>query len=333
MSFDATRVTRAMDIVQCGAVRTPVVRTPALDALAGGPLWLKLESMQPSGAFKYRGAYHAIARAQAAGRIGKGVVTGSSGNHGGALALAGKRLGVPVTVVMPEDAALVKVAKVKAAGARVEMFGRSSRERLGRAAELAEAEQLLMVPPYDDEDIMAGQGTTALEASEQVPDMQVFLAPVGGGGLLAGCAAYLAEARPEVEVWGCEAALADDTWRSFQAGQRIEIPLPETIADGMRNVVPGELTFPVVRSHCAGIVRVEEEDIRRGVATLLSEGKVLAEPTGAVAPAAALFGALDLRGRTAVAVVSGGNVDQETLIPCLTSPRARPTPPPSSPSA
>jgi threonine dehydratase len=176
---------------------------------------------------------------------------------------------------------------------------------------------MLLVPPYDDNDVIAGAGTVALEALEQVPDLDVFLAPCGGGGLLSGCAAYLAGVRPGAEVWGVEAARANDTWLSFQKGERVKISLPDTIADGMRNLIPGGLTFPLIRRHCQGILLVSEDEIRGAVSLLFSHARAVAEPTGAVAPAAALFRKLDLRGRSAVAVVSGGNVDPKVYASCL----------------
>lgn len=312
----AADIRAAADLLRGIAERTPVLRFRELDELAGGPLWLKMESFQRGGAFKFRGAYHAISRHLEAARA-RGVVTGSSGNHGTAVALAARLLGVAAVVVMPEDAAAVKLDAVRAAGGRVVLCGRTSDERLAKAAEIAEREGLLPIPPYDHEDVIAGQGTVALEALEQVPDVQVFLAPCGGGGLLAGCAAAIAGTRPEVEVFGCEAAAANDTWLSFRKGERVRIGLPDTIADGMRNLSPGALTFPIVRAHCRDIALLEEREIREAVGLLFRRAKLVAEPTGAVAPAAAIFRKVDLRGRTAVAVVSGGNVDPAVLARCL----------------
>jgi len=271
-----------------------------------------MESFQRTGAFKFRGAFHALSRNLEAARE-HGVVTGSSGNHGGALALASRILGVDCTVVMPTDAAGVKVAAVEGFGARIVRCGRSSAERLAKAAELAETDGSVMIPPYDHPDIIAGQGTVALEALEQVPDLDVFIAPCGGGGLLSGCAGFLADRAPSVEVWGVEPDTADDTARSLSAGERVRIDVPETIADGMRNVIPGELTFPILQRACRGVVLVSDEEMMQAMGLMMLRGKIVSEPTGAAAVAAALNGRIDLDGRTAVAVVSGGNVDPPML--------------------
>ncbi len=310
--MDAAAVEQAYGRISGIIHKTPVIHSRTLDDMAGGTLYLKMESFQRTGAFKFRGAFHALACNLEKARE-HGVVTGSSGNHGGALALASKILGVPCTVVMPEDAAEVKVAAIKAFGAETMRCGRSSAERLARAAELSEDDGMMMIPPYDHPDIIAGQGTVALETIEQVPDVEVFISPCGGGGLLSGCAAFLSRRAPSVEVWGVEAEDADDTARSLAAGERVEIDLPTTIADGMRNVVPGELTFPIVQQTVRGVVLVSDDEILQALRLMLLRAKVVAEPTGAASVAAALFGKVRLDGRTAVAVVSGGNIDPSAL--------------------
>lgn len=298
--------------------KTPAIHSKTLDEMAGGTLYLKMESFQRTGAFKFRGAFHALACNLDAARS-NGVVTGSSGNHGGALALAAKILGVPCTVVVPEDAAQVKVAAIEASGATIIRCGHSSAERLAKASELADGEGMMMVPPYDHPDVIAGQGTVALEVLEQVPEIDVFIAPCGGGGLIAGCSAFLSQRAPDVEVWGVEPEGADDTARSLEAGERIEIDLPSTIADGIRNVTPGELTFPIVKQAVRGVVLVSDDEIRQALRLMMLRAKVVAEPTGAVSVAAAIFGKVPLDGRTAVAVVSGGNVDPSALTQILGS--------------
>ncbi|HMS18875.1 MAG TPA: pyridoxal-phosphate dependent enzyme, partial [Planctomycetota bacterium] len=180
---------------------TPMLQSRSLDEMAGGRVFLKMESFQRAGAFKFRGAFHALTRNLEQAREA-GVVTGSSGNHGGALALAGKILGVSVTVVVPEDIRAVKREALDAYGATVEVVGRTSVERLSRARELADTKGMLLVHPYDDPHVIAGQGTVAMEVLEQVPDLDVFVAPVGGGGLLSGCATYINDEMASVEVWG-----------------------------------------------------------------------------------------------------------------------------------
>lgn len=292
--------------------QTPVIHSRTLDERAGGTLYLKMESFQRTGAFKFRGAFHALTRRLEDAREA-GVVTGSSGNHGGALALAAKTLGVPCTVVMPEDAAAVKREAIESFGADIVSCGHSSKERLAKAAELAESEGLLMIPPYDHEDVIAGQGTVALEALAQVPDLDLFVAPCGGGGLLSGCAAFLSARASSVEVWGVESDTADDTAQSLAKGERVEISMPTTIADGMRNVIPGELTFPIIKESCRGVVVVSDAEIEETLRLMMLRAKVVAEPTGAASVAALLNGHVQLDGRTAVAVVSGGNVDPAVL--------------------
>ena len=298
--------------------RTPVLHSRQLDEVAGGRLFFKMESFQRSGAFKFRGAYHALLRSRDRAQR-HGTVTASSGNHGGAVALAARLLEIPATVVMPEDAAAVKVAAIRDAGAEVVFCGLTSAERQARALELADRQGLVMIPPYDHPDVIAAQGTAALEALEQVPDLELFLAPCGGGGLLSGCALVFEELQPSAEVWGVEPARANDTALSFEKGERVTTPLGDTMADGARNICPGELTFPIILRCVRGIALVSEEQIARAVELLLTRMKVVSEPTGALAPAAALARGVDLQGRTAVALVSGGNVDPQVLARCCTS--------------
>lgn len=305
--MDRTRIEAAAELLRGVAVRTRVVRSDALDALAGGSLWLKLESEQRAGAFKFRGAFHAVARRLDECRA-RGVITGSSGNHGAALALAASLNGAACRVVMPTDATQAKLDNVRACGGVPLLHGLSSAERLAEAERIAGEEGCVLIPPYDCEDVIAGQGTCALEAREQVPALQVFAAPCGGGGLLAGCA--LALSGTGVEVHGAEAELASDTAQSFARGERVRIAVPATIADGMRNVIPGALTFPLVQRHCAGIALVSEEQIREALRLVWRHLQVRVEPTAVVALAALLFRVIDLRGRCAVAVISGGNITQ-----------------------
>jgi threo-3-hydroxy-L-aspartate ammonia-lyase len=286
---------------------TPLFHSRLLDEVAGGTVHLKAENMQRSGAFKFRGAYNAIARNLAECRKA-GVVTGSSGNHGGAVALAASLLGVRAVIVMPVDAAGVKVAAVRDAGAEVVKFGRTNEERLAHAGERAAREGLIMIPPYDHPDVIAGQGTCGEEIFDRAsPD--VVLAPTGGGGLFSGIALSASVRAPRVEVWGVETEAARDTWLSLREGRRVRIDLPDTIADGMRTLSPGELTFPLMQRHAKGVVLVSERDVREAMIFLMTRMKLVVEPTGAVGVAAVLKRRIDLSGRTAVVVLSGGNVD------------------------
>lgn len=291
-----------------GAVHeTPLFHSRLLDDVAGGKVLLKAENMQRSGAFKFRGAYNAIAKNLEACRK-SGVVTGSSGNHGGAVALAAAILGVRAVIVMPVDAAGVKVAAVRDAGAEVVKFGRTNEERIDHALMRAGREGLIMIPPYDHPDVIAGQGTCGEEIfNAGSPD--VILVPTGGGGLFSGTALSASVRSPKTEVWGVETEAARDTWLSFHEGRRIRIDLPDTIADGMRTLSPGELTFPIMKSHAKGVVLVSERDVREAMIFLMTRMKLVVEPTGAVGVAAVLKRRFDLGGRTAVVVLSGGNVD------------------------
>jgi threonine dehydratase len=286
---------------------TPLFHSRLLDEVAGGRVLLKAENMQRSGAFKFRGAYNAIAKNVVECRKA-GVVTGSSGNHGGAVALAASLLGVRAVIVMPVDAAGVKVAAVRDAGAEVVKFGRTNEERLAHAFSRAEKEGLIPIPPYDHPDVIAGQGTCGEEIFDTTP-ADVILVPAGGGGLFAGVALSASARSPKTEVWGVETEAARDTWLSFHEGRRVRIDLPDTIADGMRTLSPGELTFPLMHRYAKGVVLVSERDVREAMIFLMTRMKLVVEPTGAVGVAAVLKRRIDLQGRTAVIVLSGGNVD------------------------
>ena len=294
---------------------TPILHSSRLDEIAGGRLLFKMESFQRSGAFKFRGAYHALLRRrEEATKVG--VVTASSGNHGGALALAASVLGIRATIVMPEDAAGVKVAAIEDTGARIVFCGRSSDKRQDQARAIAWDDGSLFVPPYDHPDVIAGQGTTALEILEEVPDLDILAVPCGGGGLLAGCALVCNHLAPEAELYGVEPSAANDTALSLERGERVTTPLGDTMADGARNVCPGELTFPIIKQHVRSILLVEEDEMARAVHLLLTRLKIVCEPTGALAAAAILDQKIDLAGRTAVVVISGGNVDPAVLADC-----------------
>jgi threonine dehydratase len=279
------------------AVRTPLRYVEPLDA------YLKLETLQPVGAFKLRGAYTAIRRLPAAARCG-GVITYSSGNHGQAVAYAAQLVGVRAVVVMPETAPAVKVAGVKRWGGEVVFAGRTSEDRQQHAEALAARERLAIVPPFDHPDIVAGQATVGLEIAEQLPDVRTVVVPVGGGGLIAGTASAVDGA---ARVIGVEPEAGDDTRRSLEAGERVAIEVPRTIADGLQATSPGRLTFEVNRERVEGIVTVSDEEIVEAMAFLFERMKLVTEPSGAVGVAALLRGRIEARGRVGV-IVSGGNV-------------------------
>ncbi|MEU4565835.1 threonine/serine dehydratase [Micromonospora sp. NPDC023956] len=301
------------------AVAPTVLRTPLLRTRWDDRLWLKPESLQPVGSFKLRGAAHAVARLDPAGRA-RGVVTHSSGNHGQALAYAARAAGVPCTVVVPEGAPTVKVDQMRALGAEVVPV---ARERRGAEADrIAAATGAVLVPPFDDRRVIAGQGTVGLEIVEDLPDVDVVLVPVGGGGLSSGVATAVRALRPSAVVVGVEPALAAEARDSLAAGEVVvwgEERTYRTCADGLRLPL-SPLTFAHLRDRLDGIVTVTEDEIRAAMGRLARDARLVAEPSGAVALAARLFHADDLPAGRTVAVVSGGNVDPDVFAAALSAP-------------
>jgi threonine dehydratase len=292
------------------AHRTPVVTSRTLDARIGGHAFLKCENLQRMGAFKFRGAYNRIAQLSAAERE-RGVVAFSSGNHAQGVALAAQLLGVRATIVMPSDAPAAKVAATREYGAEIVPYDRMTMNRGEIAARIAAERGATLVPPYDDPAIVAGQGTVALELLEEVPDLDVLVVCTGGGGLLAGCALAATALRPGIAIYGVEPEAGDDFAQSFALGERVEIPVPDTIADGQQTTSPGELTFPIVKRLCAGILTVSDDELRAAMRFAFERLKLVMEPSGASALAALLACRLDVRGKRVGAIVSGGNVDAE----------------------
>jgi threonine dehydratase len=302
------------DIHEAAArVRTIARLTPLIDVsnVAGTPLFLKCESMQPGGAFKIRGAYNMVAQLTDDQRR-RGVVTYSSGNHGQAMALAARELGAPALVVMPTTAPQIKVDGARSFGAEVIFAGTTSADRKAKADEEAAARGLTMVPPFDHEWIIAGQGTLGLEILEQRADVDTILVPVGGGGLLAGVAAAVKQSNPRVRIFGVEPVGASAMKASLEAGHPVTLPKTESVADGLMPVRPGDLTFAHARTFVDGVVTVSDAEIIEAVLWLFAKAKVVAEPSGAATVAAALTGKVPESGRT-VAIVSGGNISLERL--------------------
>ncbi|MFN0089577.1 MAG: pyridoxal-phosphate dependent enzyme [Acidimicrobiales bacterium] len=289
---------------------TPVLTSRQLDeAVApGAKVFVKAESFQRTGSFKFRGAYNAVACLSPAERAG-GVVTGSSGNHAAALACAAAIFGVPAVIVMPEDAPAGKLAATRGYGAEVVPYDRYREDRETLVAELAAARGLTVVPPYDHWPVMAGQGTVALELFAEVGELDVLLVCCGGGGLLAGCAAVARSRQPDVRIYGVEPAAGDDTKRSLDAGRRVEIEVPRTIADGQQLTAPGALTFEVNRRLVDDVLLVDDAEIVAAMRFLFERMKVVAEPSGASALAAALTRKADLAGARVGVTFSGGNID------------------------
>jgi threonine dehydratase len=296
------------------AHRTPVLTSHTVDERAGARVFLKCENFQRMGAFKFRGAYNALARLTADERR-RGVITYSSGNHAQAVALAGRLLGAPVTVVMPSDAPAVKVAATRGYGGEVVLYDREAgptREEIG--ARLASERGLVLIPPFDHPDVIAGQGTAALELFGETEALDLLLVPCGGGGLLSGCALAARALAPECRVVGVEPANADDATRSFRTRTLHTVHNPDTIADGVRTPSLGKITFPLVLQNVDDMVTVSEEAIVAATVFLWNRMKIVVEPTGAL-PAAALFeGAVPARGLRVGMVVSGGNVDFEAVL-------------------
>jgi threonine dehydratase len=306
--IDLDDVRRAAARIDGVAHRTPVVTSRTLDERTGATVRLKPENLQRIGAFKFRGAYNTVASLDPAERA-RGVVTASSGNHAQALALAAALHDAPATILMPHDAPASKAAATEGYGARIVRFDRYSDDREALMAEHAERDGLAVVHPYDDERIMAGQGTAALELIEDGGALDLLLVPVGGGGLIAGCATAATGLLPAVEVVGVEPAVGDDTQRSLAAGERVRVPVGRTIADGQQIDIPGARTFPVIRERVAGVVTVTDAEIVAAMRFAFERLKLVLEPSGASALAALLHGKVEAAGRRTGVVLSGGNVD------------------------
>lgn len=296
--------------------RTPVMTSRLVDEAAGMRLFFKCENLQRAGAFKARGAFNKLLSLSEKERA-RGVVAFSSGNHAQAVALAAATLGVDAKIVMPADAPRSKLEATRGYGATIVEYDRRAEDREGIAERIADEEGRELVPPYDDAWIMAGQGTAALELLEDVPDLDAVVTPVGGGGLLAGTATALDGAARRVLAFGAEPEDADDTARSLEAGERVRIEPPDTIADGARVEIPGEKTFPILMELAEAVVRVPDDALVRAMRLILTRMKILVEPTGALAAAAALEGLLTDDVERVGIVLSGGNVDPPALAKLL----------------
>jgi threo-3-hydroxy-L-aspartate ammonia-lyase len=287
------------------AHRTPVLTSRTLDALAGASVYVKAECFQRGGAFKFRGAYNKIASLPANERA-QGVLAYSSGNHAQAVSIAARLLGIPATIVMPEDAPAAKLEATRGYGAEIITYDRFADNREEIGTRLAEERGLVLVRPYDDPLVMAGQGTVALELLVEVPKLDLLVAPVGGGGLIAGCATVAKALRPAMRVAGVEPAAGNDTAQSLASGRRVNVGVPRTIADGLQAPESGELTFAVNRELVDEIVTVSDEEIVEAMAFLFDRMKLVVEPSGAVGIAALLNGRV--HGTAVGVVISGGNV-------------------------
>jgi threonine dehydratase len=289
--------------------RTPVFTSRTADGLAGARLFFKAETFQRVGAFKARGAFSRLTLLSEEERR-RGVVAFSSGNHAQAVALAARDLGVPATIVMPDDAPALKLAATRGYGADIVLYDRRREDRESIARRLVSERRVILVPPFDDEAVIAGQGTAALELLEEVPALDAVVAPCGGGGLLAGTAVAATRLRPGIRVVGVEPEAGADVAQSLREGRRVSIPVPETIADSLQTTCVGERSFAILQVLAEGIVTVSDLELRRAMAFLFSRMKLVVEPGGSAAAAALLAGRVPgVSGRRVGVVLSGGNVD------------------------
>ncbi len=304
-------VALAHDRIRGEAHRTPVLTSATVDALTGARVFFKPENLQRMGAFKFRGAYNALSQLSA-GEKRRGVVAFSSGNHAQAVALAGKLLGVPATIVMPTDAPRVKLEATRGYGAQIVTYeAGESRDEI--AKRLSIEKNLVLIPPFDHPHIIAGQGTAAKELIEDAGALDLLLVPCGGGGLLSGCAVAAKHLNPECRVIGVEPVAGDDGLRSFRAGKIETIALPDTIADGARTRSLGRITFALIRAHVHDFITVTDEELLKSMFFLWERMKIVVEPTGALAACALLQNKIDARGKRVGVVLSGGNVDVKAI--------------------
>ncbi len=305
---DYPAVVRAAGRIAGIAHRTPVMTSRTADERTGARLFFKCENFQRVGAFKFRGATNAIAALDDAQR-GRGVVAFSSGNHAQAIALAGRLQGAPVTVVMPRDAPIAKVEATRGYGAEVVLYDRYADDREAIGRRLAEANGLALIPPFDHPDVIAGQGTAAKELIEEAGPLDLLLVCLGGGGLLAGSALAAEALSPGCAIVGVEPEAGDDGQRSFRSGEIVRIAVPRTLADGAQTQALGHLTFPIIRRLVADVVTVPDAALVAAMRFFAERMRMVVEPTGCLAAAAAFTGAVDVRGQRVGVILSGGNID------------------------
>jgi threonine dehydratase len=298
--------------IEGAAIRTPVLTSRQFDEEAGASVFFKAADFQRAGAFKFRGAYNKI-KAETERRRFSEVVAYSSGNHAQAVALVSKLLGLKSTIVMPKDAPAAKLAATRGYGAEVVLYDRYAESRDEIGERLVRERGALLVPPFDDELIMAGAGTATAELLEEVPDLDFLLVPVSGAGLIAGSATAAKHLRPRITVYGVEPETANDTALSLAKGERVSIGVPRTIADGLQVPSPGKLTFPIVQETVAGVLLVSDEEMIETLTWMLERMKVLVEPSGVAGAAAVRHRKADFSGKRVGVILSGGNLDRGRL--------------------
>ena len=301
------------------AHRTPIATSHTLDEMIGAQLFCKCENLQRAGAFKFRGAFNAISQLSDEQRQ-RGVVSFSSGNHAQAVALVGRLLHTPTVIVMPHDAPVIKLAATRGYGAEVILYDRVEQKREVVAKHIAEERGLTLVPPFDHPHIIAGQGTAALELLTDVPDLDVLIVPIGGGGLISGCSIAAHAMKPDVRIFGVEPDTANDTFLSLQQSEIVATEQSHSIADGLLPTAPGQITFPIMQQHLEAVALVTEDELAEAVRFMLMRMKLLVEPSGAAPIAALMAGQIpNARGKKIGVVLSGGNVDPAKLAGMLKS--------------
>ncbi|MFK0378109.1 threo-3-hydroxy-L-aspartate ammonia-lyase [Pandoraea sp. NPDC090278] len=301
-------VVAAHDRIREAAHRTPVLTSRTADAMTGARLFFKAENFQRMGAFKFRGAYNAISQFTAEQKRG-GVLAFSSGNHAQAIALSARELGVPAVILMPQDAPQMKIDATREYGAEVILFDRYKEDREALSKRLAEERGMTLIPPYDHPHVMAGQGTAVKELIEDAGELDMLLVCLGGGGLLSGSAVAARALNPNIEIYGVEPEAGNDGQQSFRTGEIVHIETPRTIADGAQTQHLGQYTFPVIRSLVDDILTVTDDELVQTMKFFASRMKIVVEPTGCLAAAAAMQGKVDVRGKRVGVILSGGNVD------------------------
>ncbi len=305
-------VAAAAKRIEGAAHRTPVLTSATADGMTGAQLFFKPENLQRMGAFKFRGAYNAIAKLEGDARK-RGVLAFSSGNHAQAIALAGRLQGVAATIVMPSDAPAIKLAATRGYGAEVITYDRMTEDREALAKRIAAERGLALIPPYDHADVIAGQGTAAKELIEDAGELDYLFVCVGGGGLISGCALAAHALSPGCMLIGVEPEAGNDVQQSLRKGEIVTIPVPKTIADGAQTTFPGKLTFPIMRALVSDVLTVSDAELIEAMRFFVSRMKIVVEPTGCLAAAAVFGKQIDLAGKRVGVILSGGNVDPAAL--------------------
>ena len=294
------------------ALKTPVLTSSTANEQTGAQLFFKCENFQHMGAFKFRGAYNALVKLSPQQQA-KGVIAFSSGNHAQAIALSARKLGIRAVIVMPKDSPAVKIAATRGYGGEVVLYDRYLEDREAISNKLAQEQGLTLIPPYDYPDVMAGRGTAAKELFEEVGELDVLLVPLGGGGLLSGCATVAKALYPNCQVIGVEPAAGNDGQQSFRSGKIVKIETPVTIADGAQTAALGHYTFPVIQERVDNILTATDDQLISAMKFFTSRMKIVVEPTGCLGAAVAFGDQLDLRGKRVGVIISGGNVDLARL--------------------